>query len=50
MIIDLKVKLQKAQKEAQLARGAAEAEKKASYQLGVEETEVKLTEELLGVC
>ena len=50
MIIDLKVKLQKAQKEAQLARGAAEAEKKASYQLGVEETEVKLTEELSGVC
>ena len=50
MIIDLKVKLQKAQKEAQLARGAAEAEKKALYQLGVKETELRLTEELSEVC
>ena len=38
LIIDLKVELQKAKKEAQLAREVAEAEKKASYLLGVEET------------
>ena len=38
LVIDLKVKLQKAKEEAQLVREAAEAEKKASYLLGVEET------------
>ena len=50
MVIDLKVELQKAQKEAQLAREAVKAEKKATYKLGVEETEVRLAEELLEVC
>ena len=50
MVIDLKVELQKAKKEAQLAREATEAEKKASYQLDVEETEVRLAEELSEVC
>ena len=50
MVIDLKVELQKAKKEAQLAREAAEAEKKASYQLGVEETEIRLAKELSEVC
>ena len=50
MIIDLKVELQKAQKEAQLAREAVESEKKATYKLGVEETEVRLAEELSEVC
>ena len=29
---------------------AAEAEKKASYQLGVNETKIRLAEELLEVC
>ena len=29
---------------------AAEAEKKASYQLGVDETKIRLAEELLEVC
>ena len=38
MVIDLKVELQKAKEEAQLAREAAEAEKKASYLFDVEET------------
>ena len=38
LVIDLKVELQKAKEEAQLARDAAEAEKKALYLLGVEET------------
>ena len=50
MVIDLKVELQKAKKEAQLAREATEAEKKASYQLDVEETEVRLAKELSEVC
>ena len=31
MVVDLQVKLQKAKEEVQLAREAAEAEKKASY-------------------
>ena len=50
MVIDLKVELQKAKEEAQLAREAAEAEKKAAYQLGVEEMQVRLVEELSEVC
>ena len=50
LVIDLKVKLQKAKEEAQLAREAAEAKKKASYQLGVEEMQVRLPEELSEVC
>ena len=57
VVLDLKTALQKAKEEAQLAKEeaqlvkeAAEAEKKASYQLGAEETEVRLSEELLEVC
>ena len=50
LVMDLKVELQKAKEEAQLVREATEAEKKASYQLGVEETEVRLAEELSKVC
>ena len=50
LVIDLKVELQKAKEEAQLAREAAEAKKKASYQLSMKETQVRLTEELLEVC
>ena len=46
LVIDLKAELQKAKEEAQLAREAAEAEKKAAYQLGVEEMQVRLAEEL----
>ena len=56
-VLDLKAALQKAKEEvrlakeeAQLAWEAVEAEKKASYQLGAEETEAKLFEELLEVC
>ena len=33
-----------------MAREAAEAEKKASYQLDVEETEIRLAKELSEVC
>ena len=49
-ILDLKTVLQKAKEEVQLAKEAAEAEKRAAYQLGVEETEARLTKELLEVC
>ena len=48
--MDLKAELRKTKETAQLAKEAAEAEKKASYQLGVEETEIRLTEELSVVC
>ena len=57
IVLDLKAALQKAEEkvrlakeEAQLVREAAEAEKKASYQLGTEETEARLSEELPEVC
>ena len=46
-VLDLKAALQKAKEEAQLAKEATEAEKRAAYQLNVEETQVRLTEELL---
>ena len=50
MVIDLQVELQKAKEEVQLAREAAEAEKKVSYQLSVEEIEIRLAKELSEVC
>ena len=50
MVIDLQVELQKAKEEVQLAREAVEVEKKVSYQLGVEETEIWLVDELSKVC
>ena len=56
-VLDLMATLQKAVEEARLAKGeaqlvreAAEAETKASYQLGVEETKARLSEELPEVC
>ena len=56
-ILDLKATLQKAEEEvrrakeeAQLIREAAKAEKKAAYQLGIEETEAMLSEEIPEVC
>ena len=56
-VLDLKAALQKAQdemrrvkEEAQLIREAAEAEKKAHHQLGVQETEARLSEEIPEVC
>ena len=50
MVIDFKVELQKASEAAQLANEAAEAEKQASYLLSVEETQIRLAEELSEVC
>ena len=50
MVLDLKATLQKAEEETQLAKEVVEAEKRTAYQLGVEETQVRLTEELSEVC
>ena len=56
-VLDLKAALQKAQdemrrvkEEAQLIREVVEAEKKASHQLGIQETEARLSEEIPEVC
>ena len=56
-VLDLKAALQKAdeevrraKEEAQLIREVAKAEKKAAYQLGAEETEARLSEEIPEVC
>ena len=46
MVIDLQDELKRVEEEFQLAKKAAEAEKKASYQLDVEETEIRLAKEL----
>ena len=50
MVIELQAELKKAKEEFQLAKEVVEAEKKASYQLGVEETEIRLAEELSEAC
>ena len=49
-ILDLKAALQKAKEEVQLAKEAVEVEKRVTYQLGMEETEVRLIKELSEVC
>ena len=56
-VLELKAALQKAddelrwvKEEAQLIREAAEAEKKAAYQLRAEETKARLSEEIPEVC
>ena len=56
-VLDLKAALQKAEEEirrvkeeAQLIREAAEAEKKAAHQLGIQETEARLSEKIPEVC
>ena len=50
LVIDLKVELQKAKEADQLAVEAAKAEKQASYLLDVEETQIRLADELSQVC
>ena len=42
--------MRRVKEEAQLIREAAEAEKKASHQLGIQETEARLSEEIPEVC
>ena len=47
---DLREELRKAREAAQLLKEAAEAEKQAAYMLGIEETQVRLTEEFSTVA
>ena len=47
---ELRKELKKAREAVQLVKEAAEAEKQAAYTLGVEETQARLTEELIAVC
>ena len=50
LVKDLREEFQKVKEATQLAKEAAKAEKQTAYMLGVEETQVKLTEELSVVC
>ena len=50
MVKDLREELRKAKEAAQLQKEAAEAKKQASYALGVEETQSRLTEEFACVA
>ena len=50
LVKDLRAELQRVKEAAQLAKEVVEAEKQASYQLVVEETQVRLAEELSVVC
>ena len=50
LVIELREKLHKARKVAQLLKEAAEAEKQATYTLGVQETQGILTEEFSAVA
>ena len=50
LVLDLKTELQKAREATQLAKEALESVKQATYTLGVEETQVRLTEELAEAC
>ena len=47
---EFREELQKAREDAQLAKEVVEAKKQAAYTLGVEESQVRLTEELSSVC
>ena len=49
-MLELRADLQKAKEVAQLAKEVAKAEMQASYTLGVEETQARLTKELVEVC
>ena len=50
LVLDLKAELQKAKEAAQLAKEAAETKKQTSNLLGVEETQIRLAEELSKLC
>ena len=47
---ELREELKKAREAIQLVKEAAETEKQATYTLGVEETQARLTEELTVIC
>ena len=46
----MKAKLEKAKEATRMAKATAEALEQKGYNLGVQETEVCLIEELFGVC
>ena len=50
MVKDLREELRKAKEAAQLLKEAVEAEKQASYALGMQETQSRLTEEFSSVA
>ena len=50
MVLDLKTQLQQTKDAARVAREAAEAVVKVSYERGVCDTEARLTEEVVVVC
>ena len=50
MVIELREELAKAREAAQLLKEATEAEKQAAYDLGVQETQSRLTEEFSAVA
>ena len=50
MVLDLKAKLEKVKETTWVASEAAEAEKTASYERGVLDTETRLAEEVARVC
>ena len=50
LVTELREELKKAREAVQLVKEAAETEKQAVYTLGVEETQVRLIEELIAVC
>ena len=50
MVTELREELRKAKEAAQLLKGATEAEKQATYALGVQETQGRLTEEFSTVA
>ena len=49
-VLDLKAELQKAREAARVAREATEAEVKASYERGVQDSKARLLEEVVVVC
>ena len=50
LVTELREELRKAREAAQLLKEAAEAEKQATYTLGMEETQARLTEEFSAVA
>ena len=50
LVLELKADLQKAKEAARTAKEAAEASEQASYDRGVQETEIRLANELVEVC
>ena len=50
MVTELREELRKAKEAAQLLKEATEAEKQATYDFGVQETQSRLTEEFFAVA